>query len=70
MTQDAITICALALTEDNIIQNSTGDRWMAITEPEYTTRGISFEVLCLDLEAPNNTQAVCFALILHEILAS
>jgi len=33
---------------------------MIITEPEYTTRGISFDVLCLDVEAPNNTQTVCF----------
>ncbi|MDF5728914.1 MAG: hypothetical protein PUP92_13030 [Rhizonema sp. PD38] len=33
--------------------------WLSLS-PEYTTRGITFEVLCLDVEAPN-TQTVCFA---------
>ena len=61
MTQDTTTIRADQLTEGDIIQHSTGDNWIVITEPEYTTRGISFEVLCLDLEAWKNTQTVCFA---------
>ncbi|MBR8839755.1 MAG: hypothetical protein DSM106950_38590 [Stigonema ocellatum SAG 48.90 = DSM 106950] len=58
--QDVTTICADQLTEGDIIQYRPGDNWMVITEPEYTTRGISFEVLCLDVEALNNTQPVCF----------
>ncbi len=58
---DATTIYADQLTEGDIIQHSAGDTWMVITEPEYTTRGITFEVLCLDVEAADNTQSVCFA---------
>ncbi len=61
MTQDTTTIRADQLTEGDIIQHSTGDNWMVISEPEYTTGGISFEVLCLDVEAADNTQTVCFA---------
>jgi len=61
MTQVTATIRADQLTESDIIQHRPGDNWMIITEPEYTTRGISFDVLCLDVEAPENTQAVCFA---------
>ncbi len=61
MTQDTTTIRADELTEGDIIQHSTGDNWMVISEPEYTTGGISFEVLCLDVEAVDNTQTVCFA---------
>ncbi len=61
ITQDVTTICADQLTEGDIIQHLTGDTWMVITEPEYTTRGISFEVLSLDVEAADNTQTVCFA---------
>ena len=57
---DVTTICAVQLTEGDIIQHRLCDTWMVITEPEYTTRGITFEVLCLDVEAPN-TQTVCFA---------
>ncbi len=60
-TNDATTIYADQLTDGDIIQYSTGDTWMVISEPEYTTRGISFDVLCLDVEAPKNTQTVCFA---------
>lgn len=60
-SQDVTTIRADQLTENDIIQHRPGDNWMVISEPEYTTRGISFEVLCLDVEAPNNTQTVCFA---------
>ena len=61
ITQDVTTICADQLTEGDIIQHSTGDTWMVITEPEYTTRGITFEVLCLCVEAVDNMQSVCFA---------
>ena len=60
-SSDATTIRADQLTEGDIIQHRPSDHWMVITEPEYTIRGITFEVLCLDVEAPNNTQVVCFA---------
>ena len=60
-SDDVTTICADQFTEGDIIQHSTGDTWMVITEPEYTTRGITFEVLYLDVQASNNTQTVCFA---------
>ena len=60
-TNDATTIYADQLTDGDIIRHSTGDTWMVITEPEYTTRGISFEVLCLSVEAADNMQSVCFA---------
>lgn len=56
---DATTIRASQLTEGDIIQHGS-DNWMVITEPEYTLCGITFEVLCLDVEEPNNTQFVCF----------
>ncbi len=61
MTYDATTIRADQLTEGDIIRHSTGEDWMIINEPEYTTKGISFEVLCLDMEGPDNTQTVSFA---------
>jgi hypothetical protein len=61
MTQDITTIRADQLTEGDIIQHRPSDNWMIISEPEYTTRGISFDVLCLDVEAADNTQTVCFA---------
>ena len=60
MTQDITAIRADQLTEGDIIQHRPSDNWMIISEPEYTTRGISFEVLYLVVEAPNNTQTVCF----------
>jgi len=60
MTQDPTAICADRLTDGDIIRHSTGDTWMIMSEPEYTAKGIGFEVLCLDMEAPNNTQTVCF----------
>ena len=56
MTQDTTTIRADQLTEGDIIQHSTSDNWMVISEPKYTTGGISFEVLCLDVEAADYTQ--------------
>ena len=57
---DATQICADQLTEGDIIRHFTGDTWQVISEPEYTSAGISFEVLCLDLETPPNTQTVVF----------
>ena len=60
-TFDATAIRADQLTEGDIIQHSTTELWMVVTEPKYTTNGISFDVLCLDVEGPNNTQTVCFA---------
>lgn len=60
-TNDATTICADQLTEGDIIRHSTGDTCLVITEPEYTTLGITFDVLSLDVEAVDNTQTVCFA---------
>ena len=58
---DATQICADQLTEGDIIRHFTGDTWQVISEPEYTSSGISFEVLCLDLETPPNTQTIVFA---------
>ena len=58
---DATTIYADQLTDGDIIWHSTGDTWMVITEPEYTTAGITFDVLCLSVEAADNMQSVCFA---------
>ncbi len=58
---DATPICADQLTEGDIIRHFTGDTWKVISEPEYTCSGISFEVLCLDVETLPNTQTVVFA---------
>lgn len=57
---DATQICADELTEGDIIQHFTGETWQVICEPEYVSNGISFEVLCLDVETPPNTQQVIF----------
>jgi hypothetical protein len=61
IANDVTTICADQLTEGDIIEHSTGESWLVNTEPQYTTTGITFEVLCLDVEASNNTQRVSFA---------
>lgn len=58
---DATTVCADELTVGDVVQHFTSDIWMVITEPEFTSQGISFEVLCLDVETLPNTQTVCFA---------
>jgi hypothetical protein len=58
---DATQIRADQLTEGDIIGHFTGDIWQVISEPEYTDSGISFEVLCLEVETPPNTQQVIFA---------
>ena len=59
-TFDATAIRADELTECDVVQHST-KLWMVVTEPEYTTNGISFNVLCLDAEAPYDTRTVCLA---------
>lgn len=58
MTQ---TIHADELTEGDIIRHFTGDIWQVISEPQYTCSGITFDVLWLDVDSPDNTQNVCFA---------
>ena len=58
---NATQICADQLTEGDIIRHFTGDVWQVISEPEYVSTGIGFEVLCLDIEMPPNTQQVVFA---------
>ena len=58
---DATQICADQLTEGDIIRYFTGDVWQVISEPEYVSNGISFEVLCLDVETSPNTQQVIFS---------
>jgi len=68
MTQQTTTIRADQLTEGDIIRHLTDEDWMIISEPEYTTKGISFEVLCLDVEGPDNTQTVSFALLTSFVL--
>ena len=57
---DATQICADQLTEGDIIRHFR-DAWQVISEPEYVDNGISFEVLCLDVEMPPNIQQVVFA---------
>ena len=59
-SSDATQICADQLTEGDIIRHFTGDTWQVISEPEYTSSGISFEVLCLDVETSPDTQTVVF----------
>ena len=58
---DATQICAEELTEGDIIRHFTGETWQVISEPEYLSNGISFEVLCLDIKTSPNTQQVIFA---------
>ena len=60
-SSDATQICADQLTEGDIIRHFTGDVWQVISEPIYSSSGISFEVLCLDVKTPPNTQNVVFA---------
>ena len=60
-SNDAVTVRADQLAESDIIRHSTGEAWLVISEPEYTNNGISFDILCLDVPAPDNTQTVCFA---------
>jgi hypothetical protein len=60
-SSDTSTIRADQLTEGDIIQHSVSNIWMVIAEPEYTSLGITFEVLCLDVETLLNTQRVCFS---------
>lgn len=62
--QDAIAsydIHADELTEGDIIRHFTGDIWMVINEPTYTTNGITFDVMWLEVPTPDNVQTVCFA---------
>lgn len=58
---DRIMLTSDQLTVGDIIKHDTGDLWQILTEPQYTCSGIEFEVLWLDVDAPNNTQSVCFA---------
>ena len=55
----ASTITADCLTEGDIIRH-LGNNWQVVSEPQYTKRGIVFEVLWLDIEAQDNTQEVSF----------
>ncbi len=59
-TVEVVQICADQLTEGDIIRHSETDVWHVISELEYVSNGISFEVLCLDVETPPNTQQVVF----------
>lgn len=56
-----IFIHADELTEGDIIKHFTGDVWMVTSEPEYTNAGITFEVVWLGVDTPDNTQTVNFA---------
>lgn len=60
-SSDATQICADQLTEGDIIRHFTGDTWQVISEPTYTSSGINFEVIYLDVKTPPNTQTVIFA---------
>jgi hypothetical protein len=53
-----VIITADRVTEGDIIKNFSGV-WQVITEPEYITSGIQFDVLWLGLEE-YGPQTVCF----------
>lgn len=55
-----IFIHADELTEGDVIKHFTGDIWMVVNEPEYTNAGITFEVVWLGVDTPDNTQTVSF----------
>ncbi len=57
-SSDATQICADQLSEGDIIRHFTGETWQVISEPEYTSPGISFEVFCVDVKTPPNTPLV------------
>ena len=49
------------LTEGDTIRHFTGDTWLVISEPKYTNAGITFDVMWLDVDSPDNIQSVCFS---------
>lgn len=61
-TDRAVTsIYADELTEGDIIRNFNGEVWIVATEPEYTDRGIEFEVLLVTArKKERGIQQVCF----------
>lgn len=64
IASNAIATCHITadcLTEGDIIKHFTGDTWQVISEPEYTTSGIVFDVLWIDVDSLDNTQSVSFA---------
>lgn len=54
-------IHASELTEGDIIRHFTGDKWLVVSEPQYTCSGITFDVMWLDVQTLDNTQSVTFA---------
>lgn len=56
-----IFIHADELTEGDVIKHFTGDVWMVISEPEYSRAGITFDVIWLGVNTPDNSQTVTFA---------
>ncbi|MBR8832093.1 MAG: hypothetical protein N5P05_004451 (plasmid) [Chroococcopsis gigantea SAG 12.99] len=51
-------LTADALTEGDLVKYCTGEIWLIITEPLYTTKGIEFEVLPIE-DTETETQSVC-----------
>ena len=49
------------ITEGDIIKHFTGDVWLVTSEPKYTNSGITFDVMWLDVDSPDNIQPVCFS---------
>ena len=49
------------LTEGDIIKHLIKDIWQVISEPEYTYKGIAFDIMWMDIDTHDNTQNVCFA---------
>ena len=49
------------LTEGDIIRHFTGDKWLVVSEPQYSRSGMTFDVMWLDVATPDNTQSVTFA---------
>lgn len=60
-TSESDRIHAEELTEGDIIKHFTGDVWLVVSEPQYTNAGITFDVMWLDVDSPDNTQSVCFS---------
>ena len=65
MTHKTVDATASLIRADELAQGDIilyrGDIWQVLNEPQYTCSGIEFEVLWLDIDAPDNTQSVCFA---------
>lgn len=67
-SQDSVSVAersyrihADELTEGDIVKHFTGDTWLVVSEPQYTNAGITFDVMWLDVDSPDNIQSVSFS---------